>query len=105
MGDNPVLQTMKATRFDTLGANRSYFELYMGFGHALTVAQVMQAIVLWQLASIARTNAPGVRPVVVVIALATLAGGLISWRFLFPAPALFSLVLLTSLVAACVVAR
>ena len=105
MGDNPVLQTMKATRFDTLGANRSYFELYMGFGHALTVAQVMQAIVLWQLASIARTNAPGVRPVVVVIALATLAGGLISWRFLFPVPALFSLVLLTSLVAACVVAR
>jgi hypothetical protein len=105
MGDNPVFQAMKSTRFDTMGVNRSYFEFYMGFGHSLTVAQVMQAIVLWQLAAIARTNALGVRPVIVVIALATLASGLISWRFLFPVPALFSLVLLASLVVACVVAR
>ena len=43
MGDNPVLQAMKATRFDTMGANRSYFDFYMGFGYSLSVAQVMLA--------------------------------------------------------------
>jgi len=105
MGDNPVLQAMKATRFDTMGANRSYFDFYMGFGHSLSVAQLMLAVLLWQLAALARTDAAGVRPMIAVIALATLAGGVIAWRFIFPVPALFSLVLVAGLAAAYVAAR
>ena len=105
MGDNPVLQAMKATRFDTMGANRSYFDFYMGFGYSLSVAQVMLAILLWQLATLARTNAAGVRPMIAVMTLATLAGGVVAWRFIFPVPALFSLALVASLAAAYVAAR
>jgi hypothetical protein len=105
MGDNPVLQAMKATRFDIMGTNRSYFDFYMGFGHSLSVAQVMLTILLWQLATLARTNAAGVRPMIAVIALATLAGGVVAWRFIFPVPALFSLALVASLAVAYVVAR
>jgi hypothetical protein len=105
MGDNPVLQAMKATRFNTMGANRSYFDFYMGFGHSLSVAQVMLAILLWQLGSLARTNALGVRPLIAVIALATVVGGIIAWRFIFPVPALFSLALVASLAVAYGVAR
>lgn len=105
MGDNPVLQAMKATRFDTMGTNRSYFDFYMGFGYSLSVTQVMLAILLWQLAGLARSNAAGVRPMIAVIALAILAGGVIAWRFIFPVPALFSLALVASLAAAYVAAR
>src|SRR5450432_941424 len=105
MGDNPVLQAMKATRFNIMGANRSYFDFYMGFGHSLSVAQVMLAILLWQLGSLARTNALGVRPLIAVIALATVVGGIIAWRFIFPVPALFSLALVASLAVAYGVAR
>jgi hypothetical protein len=105
MGDNPVLQAMKATRFNTMGANRSYFDFYMGFGHSLSVAQVMLAILLWQLGSLARTNALGVRPLIAVIALATVVGGVIAWRFIFPVPALFSLALVASLAVAYGAAR
>jgi len=105
MGDNPVLQAMRATRFDTMGANRSYFDFYMGFGYSLSVAQVMLAILLWQLATLARANAAGVRPMIAVIALATLAGGVVAWQFIFPVPALFSLALVASLAAAYVAAR
>jgi len=105
MGDNPVLQAMRATQFDVMGTKRSYFDFYMGFGHSLSVAQVMLAILLWQLAALARTDAPGVRPMIAVIALATMAGGIIAWRFIFPLPALFSLALVGSLAVAYVVAR
>lgn len=105
MGDNPVLQSMRATRFATMGTNRSYFEFFMGFGHALTVSQIVQTILLWQLAMLARSDALSVRPLIAVIALGTLAGGIISWRFLFPIPALFCILLLASLAAAWAMAR
>lgn len=105
MGDNPVLQAMRTVRFDTMGADRSYFDFYVGFGHSLSVTQVMQAILLWQLATLARTDALAVRPLIAVIALAVAACGVIAWRFIFPLPALFSLVLVASLGVAYAVAR
>ena len=105
MGDNEVLKAMTTVRFDAMGTNRSYLDFYMGFGWALTVAMAMQTVLLWQMASLARTNPAGVRPMIAVIALATIAGAIISWRFLFPIPALFSLALVIPLAAAYVVAR
>lgn len=105
IADNPVLQSMRSFRFDTMGVSRTYLDFYMGFGYSLTVAQVMEAILLWQLSSLARTDAPRARPMVGVIALATLVGTIIAWRFILPIPAAFSLVLLASLAVAYVVAR
>lgn len=105
MGENPVLKAMRETRFETMGVNRSYLDFYMGFGYSLSVAELMLAALLWQLASVARTDAPSVRPMIAVIALATVATGVIAWRFIFPMPALFSAVLLASLIVAFVLAR
>jgi hypothetical protein len=105
MGDNAVLQAMRTVRFDTMGANRSYLDFYMGFGYSLSMTQVMLAILLWQLAALARTNALSVRPMIAVIILAVAASSVIAWRFIFPVPALFSLVQLASLAVAFVVAR
>jgi hypothetical protein len=105
MGDNPVLQSMQTVFFDVMGVQRSYFDFYMGFGYSLTVAQVMQAILLWQLAGLARTDAVRVRPMIAVIALASLAGTVIAWHFILPVPAAFSLILLATLGVAYAVAR
>lgn len=105
MGDNPVLQAMRTVRFDTMGASRSYLDFYMGFGYSLTVTQVMLAILLWQLATLARANAASVRPMIAVITLAVAACGVIAWRFILPVPALFCLVQMASLAAAYVAAR
>ena len=100
MGDNEVLRAMTAVRFDTMGANRSYLDFYMGFGWSISVAMLLQTVLLWQMASLARTDAARVRPMIAVFVLATLAGAIIAWRFIFPVPALFSTVLLVALVAA-----
>src|SRR6516225_746101 len=56
MGENDVLKAMMAVRFDTMGANRSYLDFFMGFGWSISVAMVMQTVLLWQIASLARTN-------------------------------------------------
>ena len=105
MGDNEVLKAMTAVRFDAMGANRSYLDFYMGFGWSISVAMLMQTVLLWQMASLARTDAASVRPMIAAIAIATIASGLIGWRFIFPLPALFSIVLVIALAAAYVVAR
>ncbi len=105
MGENPVLQAMRDTRFETMGVSRSYLDFYMGFGYSLSVAELMLAVLLWQLAGAAPTDARRVRSMVGVIALATAASGFISWHYIFPVPAFFLLALLASLIVAIFVSR
>jgi hypothetical protein len=105
MGDNQVLDAMTTVHFKTMGASRSYLDFFMGFGWSISVTMLMQTVLLWQMASLARANAAGVRPMIAVIALATFCSGLIAWRFIFPVPALFSAVLFAVLAAAYIVAR
>ena len=100
MGENAVLKAMETVRFDTMGVNRSYLDFFLGFGWSLSVAMLLQSVLLWQLASLARSDAAQVRPMIAAFALATLAGGVIAWLFIFPVPALFSAALLIVLVAA-----
>jgi hypothetical protein len=100
MGENEVLKAMAAVRFDTMGANRSYLDFYMGFGWSLSVALLLQSVLLWQIAALARSDAIRVKPMIATFALATLASGIIAWLFIFPVPALFSLALLAVLVSA-----
>src|SRR5262245_35713743 len=105
MGENEVLRAMTAVRFDTMGANRSYLDFFMGFGWSLSVAMLLQTVLLWQLASIAQSEPARVRPMIAVFTLATLASAVIAWRFIFPIPALFACALTIVLAAAYIVAR
>jgi hypothetical protein len=105
MGDNPVLKSMTEVRFDTMGANRSYLDFFMGFGWSISVLMLMETILLWQLASLAKTEPARVRPMIAVIGLATVGTGVIAWRFIFPVPALFSAMLAIALGLAYVAAR
>jgi hypothetical protein len=96
---------MTTIHFDAMGVNRSYLDFFMGFGWSITAAMLLQTVLLWQMASLARNNAAQVRPMIAAFALATLASAALAWRFLFPLPALFCLVLLAVLIAAYAVPR
>ncbi len=96
--DNPVILAMRTVHFEIMGVSRSYLDFYRAFGYLLTVALVMQAVLLWQFATLARTHVAGVRPMIGMMVVAGVADVLISWRLIFPVPALFSLVLLASLI-------
>jgi hypothetical protein len=103
--DNGVLSAMTGTHFLMMGVSRSYLDLYLGLGWSISVFLALQTVLLWQLATLARTNAAQVRPIIAVFALATLATGIIAWRLIFPIPAVFSAVLFLALTAAWWTAR
>jgi hypothetical protein len=104
MGDTDVLKAMRAVRFDTMGVSRTYLEFYRGFGYSLSVFLLLQTVVLWQMAAVAKTDPQLIRPMVATFAGASVATGVISWLFLFPVPAIFSAILATCLGAAFVLA-
>jgi hypothetical protein len=105
MEDNPVIRAMRNVRFDVMGVDRSYLDFYKGFGHSLTAFQVMQAVLLWQLSTLARTSAAAVRPMIGIMVLVGAAQCVIAWRFIVPVPAVLTLVLVACMTVAYLVAR
>jgi len=105
MGDNPVLAAMGSTRFQVMGVERSYLDFYLGFGYSISVLQIMQAVLLWQLATLAKSSPNAARPMIAAIALAVALCGVISYSLIFPLPAMFSAALLASLVVSYILAH
>ena len=103
-GGNPVFALMAGRRFDLSGTGRSYLDLYLGLGWTVQVLLLLQAVVLWQMASLARSGAARLRPMIASFAIAAAATALVSWRYILPPPALFGAVLFVVLVLAWVAA-
>jgi hypothetical protein len=80
------LTAMRTFRFETMGVSRTYLDFYLGFGYSLSVFLVMQAILLWQVSTLAKTDHLQARPFIVTFLLASIAGGVLTWEFIFPMP-------------------
>jgi hypothetical protein len=104
MADNPVLQSMRAVRFNVMGVERSYFDFYMGFGHTATVNLLLQSLLLWMLGNVARTQVALVRPMIVLFIVADALTGVIAWMYILPVPAFCSLALCATLIVALIAA-
>ncbi len=99
--NNPVLVQMGSQKFAVMGVSRSLLDFYMGFGWCLSAAMVLQAVLLWQMARIAAgSGAAIVRPMIAAMILAGAVTSALTWRFIFPLPAVFSGVLLLVLITA-----
>jgi len=103
--DNDVLKAMTDVHFQTMGVSRSYLDLYLGLGWTISVFMLLQTVLLWQMASFARTHAAALRGMIAAFVLANLVIGIIAWRLILPVPALFSAVLVIALAAAYLTAR
>jgi hypothetical protein len=103
-GEAEVLNAMRTFRFQVFGVSRTYMDFYRGFGFSLSVYLLLQAVVLWQLASIADTNSAQVRPIIASFTVASVIGGILTWQFIFPMPALFGAAITACLAAALFVA-
>src|SRR5262245_55097008 len=104
-GETDVLSAMRTVHYDAMGVSRTYLDFYRAFGFSLSVTMFLQTFLLWQLASLARTQPLQARPMIAAFALHTVACRLLSWRFLFPIPTAFSFVLAACLVVAFWAAR
>lgn len=88
VGETEVLRVMKSFRFDAEGVSRTYFDFYLGFGLSISVYLALQAVLLWQLARIAKVHPLRARPMIGSFLLASVALAVLSWKFIFGLPAI-----------------
>jgi hypothetical protein len=93
VGETDVLRAMRSYHFNAGGVSRSYLDFYLGLGFSVGVFLLLQAVLLWQLATIAKVDSIRIRPMVVSFIVASLACAFLSWKFIFVVPAIFSAVI------------
>ncbi|MGZ6076782.1 MAG: LIC_13387 family protein [Myxococcaceae bacterium] len=91
-----VIGLMKSYRFEVLGSERTYWDLYQGFGLTQSVFLLLEAVVLWFLATLAVKDAQRLRAIVVAYLVANVAQLILVVRFFFLPP-----VVLTAAITLC----
>ncbi len=84
---------MKANQFLFMGSSRTFWDFQFGLGLALSVSMTAEAILMWQLASLARTDARRLRPMMATFLVAYLAIAANSYAHFFPAPVVFEIII------------
>ena len=95
-----LVETMSAHRFDFMGSMRSYADFMLGYGLFVTVVLLVDAVIFWQLAGLARARPDGLRPIVAVFAFGYFGIAIVSWRLFFIAPVVTELLIAACLAAA-----
>jgi len=91
--EQALVAMMKSLQFDAMGAQRTYFDFYYGFGVSISVYLAVQAIVIWLAGDIARTNPPAARPLIATMFASYAIVGAITFRYFFAGPLVFSAVI------------
>ena len=100
-----AVSAMKANTFPVMGFTRSFWDFYMGMGLAVSVFLTAEAIVFWQLASLAKTDALRLRPILITFTVAYLAFAVVSWTYFFPPPVITEVLIALCLSGAIVTAK
>jgi hypothetical protein len=99
-GVDALLGSMRSIHFDVQGFSRTYWDFFVGFGLFVSVFLVFAAVLTWQLGGLA----PGILALMrgpawgLVICFAAVA--ILSWRYFFIVPIVFSIVITLCLTAA-----
>ena len=85
-----VFMAMQAFPFEIMGARRTHWQFYRGFSLLFSVTLLLLAVLLWQLARLAKRDPVAVKPFVASLFLAYLGFTLLCGVYFFIAPAAFS---------------
>jgi hypothetical protein len=94
------LGPMRSTHFDILGFSRTYWDFYVGFGLFVTVFLLLAVVLAWQLGGLPAETLALMRGTAWTFAVCFAAITVLSWRYLFIIPIVFSMVITLSLTAA-----
>jgi hypothetical protein len=81
-----AVEAMAVNQFLVMGHMRSYWDFHMGLGLVVSVFLTMEAIVFWQLGSLAKSDALRLRPVLATFLVGYLAVAVVSYRYFFAGP-------------------
>jgi hypothetical protein len=100
-----AVAAMKANQFPVMGLTRSYWSFYMGLGLAVSIFLVVEAVVFWQLGSLAKTDSYRLRPIYATFLLGYLALAVNSYQYFFAGPVINEILIALCLGLAFVTSR
>lgn len=95
-----VVSGMRTVTFDVQGMNRSYWDFFAGFGLFVSVFLVFAAILAWQLGSMSRESLAAIPVVRWSFALCFVLIAVLTWRYFFIAPGVFTTLIAVGLFGA-----
>lgn len=95
-----AVDAMKANTFPLMGAIRSLWIFYRGFGLAITIFLLAAAVVMWQLSSLARTDSRRLRPIYWTLLVTFLVMAVNSWVYFFLPPVIVEILIAICLAGA-----
>jgi hypothetical protein len=99
-GIDALLGSMRSIHFDVQGFSRTYWDLFVAAGLAVGVFYLFAAVLAWQLGGLPAETFAVMRVTVWALALCFAAITVVSWRYLFILPIVFSIVITMCLTAA-----
>ena len=96
-----AVDAMKANEFLWQGHMHSFWAFYRGLGLGITVSLTMEAIVMWQLSSLAREDVRRLRPILLTFALGYVVLAVNSNTYFFIGPVIVEILIAACLVGAC----
>ena len=99
-GVDTLLASMRSIHFDVQGFSRTYWDLFLAAGLSVGVFYVFSALLAWQLSSLAAETLAVMRVTVWAFAFCFAAITVVSWRYLFILPIVFSILITVCLVSA-----
>ena len=100
-----AVEAMKVNHFLFMGSIRSFWEFQRGMGLMVTIFLTAEAVLFWQLSSLARRDATRLRPILATFAIAYAAIDVISLNYFFLVPVLVEAVIAVLLGLAFVAAK
>jgi len=99
-GVDTLLGSMRSIHFDVQGFSRTYWDLFVAAGFSVGVFYLFTAILAWQLGALPAETLAAMRVTAWAFAFSFAAITVVSWKYLFILPIVFSVVITLCLTAA-----
>jgi len=99
-GADALLASMRSIRFHVQGFDRTYWDFFVAAGFSVGVFYLFSAVLAWQLGGLPKVTLVQLRGIAWAFALCFAAIALVSWRYLFTLPLVFSIVIAVCLTSA-----
>jgi hypothetical protein len=99
-GVDRLLDSMRSIHFNVQGFSRTYWDLFVAAGFSVGVFYLFAAILAWQLSRLPTETLAVMRGTAWTFALCFAAISVLSWRYLFIVPIVFSMLITVCLIAA-----
>ena len=99
-GVDALLSSMRSIHFDMQGFSRTYWDLFVAAGFCVGVFYLFSAVLAWQLGGLPAETVARMRGTAWAFALCFAAITVVSWRYLFIIPIVFSFVITLCLAVA-----